>query len=111
MITIPGKQPPFFSNISLTLNFSRWIDALPACVYAYRITKHESMQLTPFEVMYGRVPHECSPLVLENPDSLNTIPDKEVIAQRVRERQDIVIKKMKRRWDTVNTIVCIHLQI
>jgi hypothetical protein len=77
----------------------------------YRITKHESMQLTPFEVMYGRVPHECSPLVLKNPDSLNTIPDKEVIAQRVRERQDIVIKKMKRRWDTVNTIVCIHLQI
>lgn len=83
----------------------RWIDALPDCIFAYNISKHESAQETPFRVMFGRDP---SPLQPDFIGTLNPIPvtQREDMDQRMRCRQDIIIAQMKRKWDTVNTIVC-----
>jgi hypothetical protein len=68
--------------------------------------------VSPFEVMFGRAPTQLTPVmdVLELAETLDIIPfqgaTRKEIASRVRARQDIVIKTMKRRWDTTNTIVC-----
>ena len=33
----------------------QWQDYLDTCVYAYNTSKHESMKMSPFEVMFGRL--------------------------------------------------------
>ncbi|MCL4419185.1 hypothetical protein M1146_03730 [Patescibacteria group bacterium] len=69
--------------------------------------------MSPFFVMFARTPNnlvahlEDNGAPLEDVD-LNPIPEamRNEISDRVRQRQEIVTKKMKRRWDTSNTIVC-----
>jgi hypothetical protein len=62
--------------------------------------------------MFGRAPTQLTPVmdVEELAETLDIVPfqgaTRTEIASRVRLRQEIVTKTMKRRWDTTNTIVC-----
>lgn len=99
----------WFGAFFLT-SFSRWVDFVREAVYAYRITTHESTHTSPFSVMFGRAPSELQPEQLVDRD-LDPIPEshREEINQRVRFYQDKVMEKMKRRWDTTRTIVCLFI--
>ena len=60
--------------------------------------------------MFGRQPVQLQgEHFLEEGADLNPIPVdyRAEIAARVRERQDISATRMKRKWDTTNTIVCV----
>eukprot|EP01127_Copromyxa_protea_P022442 TRINITY_DN803_c0_g1_i18.p2 TRINITY_DN803_c0_g1~~TRINITY_DN803_c0_g1_i18.p2 ORF type:complete len:102 (+),score=7.72 TRINITY_DN803_c0_g1_i18:277-582(+) len=64
--------------------------------------------------MFGRIPFNLCPLTEADLDEevaledLNPVPIGErrsEVFQRVRERQDLTMQRMKRKWDTVNTVV------
>ncbi len=74
---------------------------------SYLITRHEAMAISPFEVMFGRQVSTLRP-EMEIPLEYNPILDREqrkAVMTHVRSRQDKAIVKMKRKWDTSNTIV------
>ena len=87
-----------------------WLNFVTPALRAYR-TSHESSGISPFVAMFCRSPNNLvAHFETDETDDvdLNPLPvaKRDEISERLRERQEIVTKKMKRRWDTSNTIVC-----
>ncbi|MGZ4850437.1 MAG: integrase catalytic domain-containing protein [Candidatus Bathyarchaeia archaeon] len=106
----------FVQAIVVNVVVRRWIDLLDEVLFSYRITRQETTGISPFKVMFGREVSFYSlnkkkpsiQFLMLNNEVCRNSPINSLLAEimkLVRTKQDVVIKKMKRQWDTVNTIV------